>query len=122
MGRVLLPEQLLRAVLPGRAEGAIPGAMQLREALLLPVLLHMPFHLSAQTPLSRQLLLVLQEALFWPGLPLYSVPTPFAQQLGNMTLISSLSDSWDHCDFVSAMRINFASNLRSHETVCSTED
>ncbi len=71
MGRVLLPEQLLRAVLPGRAEGAVPGAVQLREALLSPILLHIPFHLPTHTSLSRQLPSEPQQALLFPSLLLH---------------------------------------------------
>ena len=71
MGRVLLPEQLLRAVLPGRAEGAVPGAVQLREALLLPILLHIPFHLSTHTSLSMRMPSERQEFRLCPSLLLF---------------------------------------------------
>ncbi len=53
MGRVLLPEQLLRAVLSRDQEAAVPGAMQLGEALLYLAFHHMTPNLSAQAVSAR---------------------------------------------------------------------
>lgn len=52
MRRVLLPQQLLRAIVPGGLESAIPGAMQLRVALPLAIFLHKALYLCAHALLS----------------------------------------------------------------------
>ena len=48
-----MPEQLLRAILSGNLNVAVPGAMQLREALLLLPFHHAPLDLCADATSAR---------------------------------------------------------------------
>ena len=74
MGRVLLPQQLLRAILPGGAECAVPGAVQLREALPLPILLHKALNLSTTVLLSMRLSFEMQGFLHAHRRPMKWLP------------------------------------------------
>ena len=68
MGMVPVPEQLLQAVLSGDLEVAVPGAMQLREALLLLPFHHAPLDLSGDATSARTMHALQKESLDHPPL------------------------------------------------------